>query len=65
MWRSADTALPRSEWPSTRTSPSSAANRPVSTWNRVDLPAPFGPSSATKAPGATENDSAFKAMRLP
>ena len=33
--------------PATSTSPSSAANSPVSTWNSVDLPAPLGPSKAT------------------
>ena len=31
-------------------SPSLGAKRPVSTWNSVDLPAPLGPSRATKRP---------------
>ena len=65
MWRSARVGAWRSEWPATSTSPSSAANRPVSTWNSVDLPAPLGPSSATNWPAGTDSESDFNAGRSP
>ena len=55
----------RSECPATSTSPSSAANRPVSTWNNVDLPAPLGPSSATNSPGCNCIDNDCRAVCLP
>ena len=65
MWRSAAVAERRSEWPATSTSPSSAANRPVSTWNSVDLPAPLGPSSATNSPARRLSDRDFNATVAP
>ncbi len=40
------------ERPKTLTRPSSGASRPSSMSIVVDLPAPFGPSSATVSPGA-------------
>ena len=48
---SAGTALRDMSWPMTSMRPESGMNSPDSSWNSVDLPAPFGPSSAMNSPG--------------
>jgi hypothetical protein len=47
--------------PSTVIAPSSARTAPVMTLIRVDLPAPFSPTSACTSPGARSNDTPFSA----
>ena len=37
-------------WPMTSIRPESAVNRPDSSWNKVDFPAPLGPSKAMNSP---------------
>src|SRR4051794_13685149 len=51
--------------PSTRISPSSGWYRPYRTFIRVDLPAPFSPSSAWISPGATTRSTESFAVSAP
>jgi hypothetical protein len=65
MCRSALVAARCIECPATSIVPASGTNRPVSSWNSVDLPAPLGPSSATKLRGASASVTASSATRSP
>src|SRR4051794_30656592 len=47
--------------PKTRTVPSSAASRPLIMPSRVDLPAPFSPTSAWMVPGSTTRSAPWTA----
>jgi len=42
--------------PLTSTTPSDGVMIPARTWSRVDLPAPFGPMTASDSPWTTLND---------
>ena len=48
---SAGTGLRVISWPITSMRPESGTNSPESNWNKVDFPAPLGPSSAMNSPG--------------
>src|SRR3954449_6416131 len=48
--------------PPSRTMPASRAKMPVSTLIRVDLPAPFSPTSAWTSPGISERETSSSAM---
>ena len=50
---SAGTGSRDMSWPITSMRPESGTNRPESSWNSVDLPAPFGPKSAMNSPART------------
>ena len=52
-------------WPQTAMRPPSATNSPDSSWNSVDLPAPFGPSSATNSPRPTSEADAVERLARP
>src|SRR3954469_113897 len=47
--------------PPMSTSPESGCSIPPATFIRVDLPAPFSPSSATTSPGCTSRETPFSA----
>ena len=53
------------EWPSTETLPASGSARPSSMSIVVDLPAPFGPSSATISPRRMEMSTPRTASTMP
>ncbi len=48
--------------PSQSSSPASACTAPAMIFIRVDLPAPFSPSTAWISPGATDSDTASLAL---
>ena len=48
-----------------RTAPACGFSSPASTRSSVDLPAPFGPTSATTSPGATASDTPSSSVFAP
>jgi hypothetical protein len=49
----------------TATCPSSGSSAPAMIFSRVDLPAPFGPVSPTRAPSGTVHDTSSKTIWEP
>ena len=52
-------------WPLKRTVPLVGRSRPEATFNRVDLPAPLGPSRAMTVPAATDRSTPWIASMVP
>src|SRR5260370_33919587 len=55
----------RTSKPATEASPEVGSSNPVSIFIKVDLPAPFGPSSAQMAPEGISNDTRSTAVKPP
>ena len=62
MCRRAVRASPTTSMPASATRPDVGVMRPVSTRNRVDLPAPLGPTTAKTWPGQTCSDRSATAV---
>ena len=62
MCRRALRASPMTSMPARATRPDVGVIRPVRTRNRVDLPAPFGPTTAKTWPGHTSSDRSATAV---
>src|SRR6202789_1942428 len=60
--RTAGRCSPSTRSPSTITWPASGFNRPLNIWNKVDLPAPLGPMTATRSPAAIDKFRRSKAL---
>ncbi len=58
-------AMPRIGVSASRTSPCLARTTPAMASSRVDLPAPFGPMTATISPSDTSSDTPRRATMLP
>jgi hypothetical protein len=52
-------------WPPIAAVPALGRARPAAMRSAVDLPAPFGPTSATTVPGATASETSCSASKRP
>src|SRR3984885_4336374 len=64
-WARAAAGIVSRFWSRNEMLPCTAGTMPQMVLNRVDLPAPFGPTTVTKRPSATDSDTSISARRPP